>query len=171
MYLPKKSFLIPLRIIPDEMHAKLISRCINHMLRGQELKKRLWELEGKSVCLNIEDAQSRFHFLIQNGQLKSADNKMSNVTITGNTIDFWQLATQQEDPDTLFFRRSLCIEGETETGVHIKNILDALEYDWDAHFNDVLLPPFAAIAKQLAYKARSYINQRHQHSSSTASLN
>jgi O2-independent ubiquinone biosynthesis accessory factor UbiT len=169
MYLPKKTFLMSLRVIPDKIHAKIISRCINHMLRGQELKKRLWELEGKSVCINIKDAQTRFHFLIQGGHLKSASDTISNVTITGDSTDFWKLATQKEDPDTLFFRRSLSIEGETETGVHIKNIMDSLEYDWDAHFDDVLLPSVARIAKHLADKAR-YFNKSHQHSSSTSSF-
>ncbi len=139
------------------------------MLRGQELKKRLWELEGKSVCINIKDAQTRFHFLIQGGHLKAASDKISNVTITGKITDFWQLATHKEDPDTLFFRRSLSIEGETETGVHIKNILDSLEYDWDAHFDDILLPPAARIAKHLANKARRIIKS-HQHSPTTSSF-
>jgi len=169
MHLVKKPFLISLRVIPDEIHTQLISRCINHMLRGQELKKRLWELEGKSVCINIKDAQSQFHFLIQGGHLKSASDTISNVTITGNTEDFWKLATQKEDPDTLFFRRSLSIEGETETGVHIKNIMDSLEYDWDAHFDDVLLPPVARIAKHLVFKARCF-SKNHQHPPSTSSF-
>jgi len=169
MYLAQKPFLISLRVIPDKIHTQLISRCINHLLRGQDLKKRLWELEGKSVCINIKDAQTRFHFLIQGGRLKSSSDDISSVTISGNVKDFWQLATQKEDPDTLFFRRSLSIEGETETGVHIKNIMDSLEYDWDAHFDDVLLPPIARMAKSLADKARR-INKRYQHYSSTSSF-
>ena len=169
MHLAQKPFLISLRVIPDEIYTHIISRFINHMLRGQELKKRLWELEGKSVCINVKDAQSRFHFLIRGGHLKSASDKISNVTITGNTTDFWRLATHKEDPDTLFFRRSLSIEGETETGVHIKNILASLEYDWDAHFDEVLLPPVARITKHLANKARR-ISKSHQHSTSTSSF-
>ena len=169
MHLAQKPFLIFLRVIPDKIHTQLISRCINHLLRGQDLKKRLWELEGKSVCINIKDAQTQFHFLIQGGYLKPSSDNISNVTITGNAIDFWRLATHKEDPDTLFFRRSLNIEGETETGVHIKNIMDSLEYDWDAHFDDVLLPPVARMAKRLADKARR-INKRYQHYSSTSSF-
>ena len=35
------------------------------------------------------------------------------------------------------------MEGDTETGVYVKNLLDALEYDWDAHFDSVLIPPLA----------------------------
>lgn len=169
MHLVQKQFLISLRVIPDKIHTQLIACCINHILRGQELKNRLCELEGKSVCINIKDAQTRLHFLIQGGHLKSAPDKIPNVTITGNITDFWQLAIHKEDPDTLFFRRSLNIEGETETGVHIKNILDSLEYDWNAHFDEVLLPPVARIAKHLADKVRR-INKRHRHHLSTSSI-
>ena len=169
MHIVQKPFLISLRVIPDKIHTQLISTCINHLLRGQELQKRLGELEGKSVCINIKDAQTRFHFLIQRGRIKSSPNNISNVTISGGLANFWQLATNKEDPDTLFFRRSLSIEGETETGVHIKNIMDSLDYDWDAHFDNVLLPPVAMMAKRLIEKA-SRINEKHHHRSASSSI-
>ena len=38
-----------------------------------------------------------------------------------------RLASRQEDQDTLFFQRSLMIEGDTELGLGIKNLLDSLE--------------------------------------------
>ncbi|MFB6261882.1 MAG: SCP2 sterol-binding domain-containing protein, partial [Thiohalorhabdaceae bacterium] len=44
-----------------------------------------------------------------------------------------RLALGVEDADTLFFNRRLAMEGDTATGVYLKNFLDALEVDWDAH--------------------------------------
>lgn len=41
---------------------------------------------------------------------------------------FLQLAARQEDPDTLFFNRTLSIEGDTELGLIVKNMLDAMEW-------------------------------------------
>ena len=35
---------------------------------------------------------------------------------------------RQEDPDTLFFNRRLKIEGDTELGLVVKNLLDSI--DW-----------------------------------------
>ena len=58
----------------------------------------------------------------------------------GKLEDFWLLATRREDPDTLFFNRRLAIEGDTETGLYVKNMLDALEFDWEAHLQAVLGP-------------------------------
>ncbi|MGC2048204.1 MAG: SCP2 sterol-binding domain-containing protein, partial [Gallionella sp.] len=45
--------------------------------------------------------------------------------------DFLMLALRKEEPDTLFFSRRLCMEGDTELGLLVKNTLDTLE-----------LPPF-----------------------------
>lgn len=149
---------LPLRILPDTVHAAVIACGFNHLLRGQALALRLGEIEGKSIAIHIRDAGARIHFRIRNRRLHPAAYTEADVTISGNFIDFWQLATRQEDPDTLFFRRRLSIEGETETGVHIKNLLDALEYDWDAHFDAVLSPALAAMAKQLRKKIGKYLH-------------
>lgn len=149
---------LPLRILPDTVHAAVIACCFNHLLRGQALASRLGEIEGKSIAIHIRDTGAHIHFRIRNRRLQPAALTAADVTISGNLDDFWQLATHREDPDTLFFRRRLNIEGETETGVHIKNLLDALEYDWDAHFDAVLSPALAAVAKQLRKKAGKYIH-------------
>lgn len=42
------------------------------------------------------------------------------MTISGNWREFLLLASRQEDPDTLFFRRRLQIDGDTELGLAVK---------------------------------------------------
>jgi predicted lipid carrier protein YhbT len=137
--------LLPLRLIPDAVHAELFTRVFNHLLRGQPLAARLPEIDGKSVCIHIRDAATELHFRIEQGRLRPAAPGHADVRISGKVEDYWQLATRREDPDTLFFSRRLCIEGDTETGVHVKNLLDALDYDWEAHFRDVLGAGLGAI--------------------------
>ncbi|MEW6330783.1 MAG: SCP2 sterol-binding domain-containing protein [Pseudomonadota bacterium] len=138
--------LLPLRLIPDAVHTELFARVFNHLLRGQPLAARLPEIDGKSVCLHIRDAASELHFRIEQGRLRPAAPGRADVRISGNVEDFWQLATRSEDPDTLFFSRRLCIEGDTATGLHVKNLLDALDYDWESHFRDVLGAGLGAVA-------------------------
>lgn len=53
----------------------------------------------------------------------------ADVTISGNAKEFALLVSRQEDPDTLFFQRRLTIEGDTELGLEVKNILDALDHE------------------------------------------
>jgi len=50
-----------------------------------------------------------------------------DVTFTANAVDLMRMATRRADPDTLFFERRLAIEGDTETGLRLKNLLDAVE--------------------------------------------
>ena len=129
---------LPLRLIPDAVHARVLARAFNHLLRGQAIAARLPEIDGKSVCIHLKDAITRIYFRVEHGRLQAAAPGRADVCISGNVEDFWQLAARREDPDTLFFSRRLCIEGDTETGVHIKNLLDALDYDWESHLRAVL---------------------------------
>jgi predicted lipid carrier protein YhbT len=68
-----------------------------------------------------------------------------DVCIQGALADFLLLATRGGDPDTLFFARRLSLEGDTETGLFVKNQLDALEFDWHAHVSAVAGPRVAAM--------------------------
>lgn len=70
----------------------------------------------------------------QLGKLRVARHAPVEVTISGNWREFLLLASRQEDPDTLFFRRRLHIDGDTELGLAVKNLIDSLDPD--------MLPPW-----------------------------
>lgn len=138
----------PWRLVPDALHARVLANGFNHFLRGQPLAARLHEIEGRTVCLHVTDADSRVYLRVADGKLRAIEPAATDVTIRGGLADFWALATRQEDPDTLFFHRRLGIEGSTEVGLHVKNLLDALDYDWEAHYRAVL-GPLAQLAIRL----------------------
>ena len=50
-----------------------------------------------------------------------------DITITATLSVFLRLLAREEDPDTLFFNRELSVEGDTELGLMVKNMLDAVE--------------------------------------------
>jgi len=52
-----------------------------------------------------------------------------DVTISGNSGGFVLLASRREDPDTLFFQRRLVVEGDTELGLHVKNLIDSIDLE------------------------------------------
>ena len=43
--------------------------------------------------------------------------------------DLILVAGRKEDPDTLFFQRRLSIEGDTELGLEVKNLMDNIEFE------------------------------------------
>ena len=143
---PIQPLLLVLRLIPDKLHQEILARVFTHLLRGQSITDRLGDLQGKRIGIHITDAGSLLAFRIDGVRLRAARRSatgLCDVTIQGTLADFWLLATRAEDPDTLFFNRRLSLEGDTETGLYIKNLLDALEFDWQAHVTAVLGRPAA----------------------------
>jgi predicted lipid carrier protein YhbT len=143
---------LPLRMIPGRVHAELFTRVFNHVMRGQSFTQRLPALDGKVVRIDIHDAPTQVDFMILGSRIVPAKGQAPDVTIRGGIEDFWQLAARAEDPDTLFFNRRLSIEGDTDTGLHVKNLLDALDYDFDAHVRAVLGDTFGGMALNLLHR-------------------
>lgn len=138
-----RPFSALLKTIPDFVHTEVFSHLFNHALKGQYMRDQLFDIEDKRVAIDIKDSRTTLLFVVQNGLLKryrrpQGGHGTVHVTIRGSLEGFWLLATRAEDPDTLFFNRQLELEGETETGLYIKNMLDGLDFDPEAHFEAVL---------------------------------
>ncbi|WP_281558958.1 SCP2 sterol-binding domain-containing protein [Thalassomonas sp. RHCl1] len=52
-----------------------------------------------------------------------------DVSFSGSGDDLLLIAGRKQDPDTLFFQRRLKIEGDTELGLELKNLIDAIDLD------------------------------------------
>jgi predicted lipid carrier protein YhbT len=100
-------------------------------------RRREWllapeSLYGKSFLISIEDLGLQLRFVCDQGKFKPQMPSQSSATpadvrLSALAVDFFQLASGMEDADTLFFRRKLKIEGDTELGVAVKYWLDASE--------------------------------------------
>jgi predicted lipid carrier protein YhbT len=103
---------------------------------------QLRDLDGKRLAIRIKETRNELLFRIQGNQIKRQPKTTApqswDVRISGNLNDFWQLASRSEDPDTLFFHRRLAIEGETEAGLYLKNLLDGMDFDLQLHLEAVL---------------------------------
>ena len=155
MKAPLAPLSLLLRSLPDSVHSELLSRLFNHLLRGQYMVDQLHDLDGKRLAIGIKDTRTELLFRIQGNQLKRQPKTTSqawDVRISGNLNDFWQLASRSEDPDTLFFHRRLAIEGETEAGLYLKNMLDGMDFELQLHLDAVL-------GKRLAAKVGGLMNR------------
>ncbi|HIQ45578.1 MAG TPA: SCP2 domain-containing protein [Pseudomonas oleovorans] len=86
-------------------------------------------LHDRWLRLEIIDLGLTWCLSYQDTQLRVARHDAVDVCIRGQWRDFLLLASRQEDPDTLFFRRRLVIEGDTDLGLGVKNLLDGLDPD------------------------------------------
>lgn len=85
-------------------------------------------LDGKTFRIVVRDAGVGVAFRVRSERFEPMHGDCAvDVTFTANAADFLLLATRRADPDTLFFDRRLLIEGDTEAGLRLKYILDAIE--------------------------------------------
>jgi predicted lipid carrier protein YhbT len=85
-------------------------------------------LEGKVVRIVVRDAGLTLTVRCRGSRFAPADaNVSADTTIGACAHDFALLAARREDPDTLFFARRLTMEGDTEVGLTVKNMLDGMD--------------------------------------------
>ena len=82
-------------------------------------------LRGKVIRLEIAELGTGPQLTLGSLGLRPSFRK-PDVTVRASLRDYAALALRREDADTLFFRRRLVIEGDTELGLALKNGIDAL---------------------------------------------
>ncbi|HEU4602011.1 MAG TPA: SCP2 sterol-binding domain-containing protein [Steroidobacteraceae bacterium] len=137
MLKPSHVFRGWLRFAPPAVHERLMALTVNHLLRGQSIRERLSDLQGKRIRICATDVPLALTFELVDGRVVPC-NRAPDVSFSGTLADLLKLAMRREDPDTLFFQRRLSIEGETETGLHLKNVLDSLDFDFSSRIHAVL---------------------------------
>jgi predicted lipid carrier protein YhbT len=86
-------------------------------------------LQGKRFCVQVSNLGSKSYFSVSGKGLRPEMGDHADVTFTATSDDFLRLALRLEDPDTLFFNRRLLIEGNTDLGLTVKNMLDTVELE------------------------------------------
>jgi predicted lipid carrier protein YhbT len=147
--LPLPAALLPALPTPKSLLAKLpllaakkssiipfaLRRSVMTRLMAQAFKEPLEDgdfefLEGRWLKVEISDAKLAWFFSYSDtGKLIIAQQAEADACIRGNLKEFMLLASREEDPDTLFFQRRLMIEGDTEIGLAVKNLMDSVDHD------------------------------------------
>lgn len=109
----------------------------------------LAEIDGRTFRVSVLDTGGVADFTVQNGVFKPLLKPVDtpDLHFSANLSAFLQMLSRQEDPDTLFFNRQLTIEGDTELGLIVKNMLDAI--DWS-----VLTQSLARLPMPAAMRSR-----------------
>lgn len=91
------------------------------------LKQLDWQpLAGRRYAVQVKDVGLKLRFTLGPRGF-SPDSREPEITFIATANDFLLLLSRREDPDTLFFSRRLVSEGDTELGLTVKNLLDALD--------------------------------------------
>ncbi|HEC13415.1 MAG TPA: SCP2 domain-containing protein [Acidiferrobacteraceae bacterium] len=114
---------------PFALQRGVLEKVLHYVLKEALRDGELDFLQGQYIKITLEDAHLCWYFGIQGQRIVLKQRAQESASIRGNLREFMQLATRCEDPDTLFFQRRLMIEGDTEIGLQVKNLLDTLDLD------------------------------------------
>lgn len=119
-----------LQLLPEAPPAHALALALNAgICIGLVSRDALEPLRGKAVSLEATDLGTRLRVAYDGKIFKGyTGNAPADLTIRSTASGFLALALRREDPDTLFFTRRLVMTGDTELGLVVKNVLDAI--DW-----------------------------------------
>lgn len=136
-YLPWRT---PFKLLPKPIQFAIASKVSNYLFKQQLIDGDLDFLEDVILRIKINDLSFDWQVSLQQNHLVfSQGNTAADTTFSGNSNEFLLLASRREDPDTLFFQRRLSIEGNTELGLQVKNLIDSIDLDeFPAFLNQAL---------------------------------
>jgi len=117
--------------LPQWPHALALVAGLNAALKMKLLpESELGALEDKLFRVRVLDTGGEACYTFRNGLFRPVfrPEREPDLAFAANLSAYLQLLARQEDPDTLFFNRELEITGDTELGLIVKNMLDAIEW-------------------------------------------
>ena len=121
-----------LRFVPFSVQKSVLIPAL-HSIFSEAITDGDFEfLQDKWLKISILDLQLNWWLSFDQDQLimaSSKDNIAEDVSFSANGDDLVLIAGRKQDPDTLFFQRRLKIEGDTELGLEVKNLIDAIDIE------------------------------------------
>lgn len=125
-----KVLAYPSAFVPFFVQKKLLSELLQRLLSEAIEDNDLDFLQNKWLKIEVTDLKFTGYLSFAEQKFVIAQQcEKSDVTFSGALNEFILIAGRKEDPDTLFFQRRLVIEGDTELGLEIKNLLDNIDFD------------------------------------------
>jgi predicted lipid carrier protein YhbT len=121
---------IPAKVLPFSLQEKVLSQVLNSVFAEALADDEFEFLEQKWLQVDITDLGINWFISCTDNKLVIAPRAAStDVSFKGNLNELVLITARKEDPDTLFFQRRLKIEGDTELGLEVKNMLDSFDLD------------------------------------------
>lgn len=120
----------PLKLVPFTLQQNLMEGLLAQVFKEAIADGDFAFLAGKWLKVEVSDLELCWFISEREGKLVvSRDCERADVCFSGNSQDLILIAARREDPDSLFFQRKLKIEGDTELGLEVKNLMDSLDLD------------------------------------------
>ncbi|MBK5073575.1 SCP2 domain-containing protein [Budviciaceae bacterium CWB-B4] len=120
---------LPIKLTPFALQKQVLQQLLGWQFRHALAEGDLDFLEQRWLKVEVRDLGLRWFVTVREGVLLVSDNQQEDVSFSGDANDLILIAARKQDPDTLFFQRRLVIEGDTELGLYVKNLMDAIELE------------------------------------------
>ncbi|CAM3869351.1 MULTISPECIES: ubiquinone anaerobic biosynthesis accessory factor UbiT [Rahnella] len=120
---------VPLKFTPFALQRQVLQQVLSWQLRQALADGELDFLEDRWLKIEVSDLNLSWLMSVEEGKLVIAEQGDADVSFSGTANDLILIAARKEDPDTLFFQRRLHIEGDTELGLYVKNLMDSIDLD------------------------------------------
>jgi len=153
---------------PHFLQKIVIEKALNSALAEQIEMGEFDFLEDHCLHLSVKDMDLDFYLSYEQERLILATpDTPADVHFSGNSKELILLASRTEDPDSFFFQRRLVIEGDTELGLYIKNIIDSVDFDaWPSWLNTLM----TTMAELIEIETNNQLNTQNSNLSSVGQL-
>ncbi|HDS6526855.1 TPA: SCP2 domain-containing protein [Klebsiella aerogenes] len=120
---------VPVKLAPFALKRQVLEQVLSWQFRQALADGELEFLEGRWLSINVRDIGLQWYTSVVDGRLVVSQQADADVSFSADASDLLMIAARKQDPDTLFFQRRLVIEGDTELGLYVKNLMDAIELE------------------------------------------
>ena len=120
---------VPVKLAPFALKRQVLEQVLSWQFRQALEDGELDFLEGRWLSINVRDIGLLWYTSVSEGRLVVSSTAEADVSFSADASDLLMIAARKQDPDTLFFQRRLVIEGDTELGLYVKNLMDAIELE------------------------------------------
>jgi len=120
---------VPVKLTPFALKRQVLQQMLSWQFSQALNDGELDFLEGRWLSIEVRDIGLKWFTSVQNERLIVSDAEQADVSFSADASDLLMIAARKQDPDTLFFQRRLVIEGDTELGLYVKNLMDAIELE------------------------------------------
>lgn len=120
---------VPVKLTPFALKRQVLEQLLGWQFQQALEDGELAFLEGRWLSIDVRDIGLKWYTSVENDRLIVSDSAEADVSFSADASDLLLIAARKQDPDTLFFQRRLTIEGDTELGLYVKNLMDAIELE------------------------------------------
>ncbi len=121
----------PLGFTPFVLKNQFLSHLISWQLQEALADGELDFLTDKWLHIEVRDLALSWAMTLKGQKIviAPASTVAADVLFSAEANDLILIAARLQDPDTLFFQRRLWVEGDTELGLYVKNLMDAIDVE------------------------------------------